>query len=532
MDVFSIVNKAVDIFAEEDREKNVFFSSSGMGDGRLAAKKKRSKNYRTTMMDMRMYNLVTKIHRMSPYARVATDAVLNEVLRDDMQLFRDTKSIKMSVSMELYLQSKMRPFLVDCYEKIMTLGIVPYKIVKEKLPNGETIFYPIVPKVEFAVAIVQHMKDYTVQYEFVPKTRHEYTLEEKADPTVRFITGWGFDPTPEGQLTSMVASGINTDVFVNMINNFTLEAESERSNPRIVTETEKIATGIDDFDLMNGRAFYADRDANENRREDQFTVTEEQAQLAQANYLAYQKNVQELMIGRGRRIADSRVKQVDYPLPPGQKYVRANLPTARADLRDIQVFLQEVIFSIYGYPRVMSMESRHGKTTQDPNKDAFSRTILKWKHILSDIATRVYDEAYGPSELMDSLREKYQDRKEEVRKLSSKDLYSLRQQSRLRIVLPVVTNETHDVLFDKYVKGFIDYSDVMNFSRRQSGLASVQADEIKDPLSANERKELMLGGLGKRKETEERPASGGISVTDRNPSSTESDHKKKKAKQT
>ncbi len=495
MELLGIAESASRELAQSHRasalENNASFASEG-----ILQKRRNNKKYHVHEMDMQAYELVKHMHHTNPYAQMAADGITSEVFKESMHATRGTEPIKVNYSLEQYLNTYMRPFLLDCFDMILTLGIVPYMINKRKLPNGGTVLVPEVPKIDFRLAIVLHLKKYTVEYVFIPIVPNN-VVRVKEDPAVRFLTNFGHNPTPSGKLTSMIASGLSTAVFVNMINNYALEAEAERSNPRLVTETEKVITGNAELDALGGQhAFYQDRDLSEKRAEDQFEISQLSALMGRLQYLTYQNDVKQ-MLGRGadntrgRSLGDSREKQLPFVLPQGQKVVNTHLPEARRDLPVFQTFLQDVIFALYGYPRTSVMESTHGRITQDSNRDALSRTVMKWKRILSDIATDVYDIAYGKSEFLQQVRENGESDPKNILKMDKEALAEARSESKLRFSLPITTNESSTVLYDKYLKEVISHEEMINFLRRQSGLPSARKSDMSDMFSRSQKRAMV-----------------------------------------
>jgi len=282
------------------------------------------------------------------------------------------------------------PLSHDCYDEIMIAGIVvvryhtlptkdvvPVVLGSHQLGNTHMITTRVDPKTTKTLFRVYKMMSADGEQLRPPQIDHE----------ARVVSGFGWDPKPDGTLTSKISSILNFEEWMMRVFQLSLQAEYNVSRPTFVTERERDAPATDMSEI--------DQFADFDRRTNEGLFVRK---AHDPHSTAYQKSVDPkksapVWLPREDRM-DIRQSFVGntLPLPPGYRVAKPVMPERNAQLADWLRKYQEVVSVTYGLPRGMFIQDVGSHVTSDPvsiNR-VLHRTMGMWNRHISRILTNAY----------------------------------------------------------------------------------------------------------------------------------------------
>ena len=383
-------------------------------------------------------------------------------------------------------------FVVDVLDMILVLGICPVRFDRKK----KTPYVP--PYGHFEIQIFTK-RDGTRRYEL-----HDEQYVQEAVKDCIFLVGFGFDPSADAELSSLVKTLEPTIKFIANMQDCAIQAEFMRSNPPIVTERKELRDekqeGVN-FD------FFADADAVKNNAGSVYRRDE-----AAVEQLKRQKRLFASAIGDEETNAEKALDNV-MPLPTGYVHAATLQATARTDFVSMNRLYQESICAVLGVPRSMIITDSNVKSDLVGAHQIFRQTLLWWRETLERSLTRTYRIIYSSIEVkkMTNIAKRRKlgggfrvgsgDEPTDtiiVEEIARKNLPS--------IALPVAPYLEVDDLKELYQQEIINWETYCKYMLRTSSLPEEDLNTRKDPWNHEDRK-AMLGISQKLAELAPKPKS-------------------------
>ena len=462
-------------------------------------------------VDFNMYNICKAIHFGNTMAASCRSYVLDSLFQLEMQFIWKGRSIKASSEFRDLLNYSWNPFGKACYDEICLAGIIPVKF--SKIKGG---------KDKVPVVVAGNMgRDYRILVRTNLNTgQKEFTywrlVDKKTgmpitptyDPKVIILSGFGFDPMPNGKLTSPVASIVRQDYFQDRMIQYTLAAEHNRSNPAIFTEIAVESTGAIRPEMLYDYYADGDRNANEAARKYQLNAQEIAAVIESKRILQEQQYQDQETTSMGEPLIDTFNQQGINnirPLPVGHKLAKQTVPTARTDWTEMNRHVEGLICLAYKVPRAMLMaDVAMSETGVRITEGTMYNNINNWKTILSQIYTNVYRCLYHEED-MSFLIDMHNEQSDE--QMTEDDLFVKVMEPRVTVKIPIIPRDTPEGLLQKYSTGVLSWEKYVRYSKLIAGYP-VDEDE-EDEMAAK------TDGMGSRFNMNDKRKSDGSSNADK-----------------
>jgi hypothetical protein len=412
------------------------------------------------------YAICKSIYLNNPVAASCRRLLLAHIMNCGPEFYWKGKPLAITPEFGSIIQSFWVPFCRDVVDEIIVAGFVPVMLVKV---NGGQEIVPRVLKGTMG-------RDYNIMVRntggiltyfcvrLVSRTTGK-PITPKIDRKVTILTGFGFDPSCDGKLTSIMNSIIEQDNFISKMYSYTLKAEYNRSNPQLITETQPESAGLGKDDLMYD--YYGDWDKNKYKEEAKYRRnSDEIAQIVQMQMQAKREMRDEMEMAIAKQ-TDANI----YPLPVGHKLAKQMLPQARSDWVEMNRHNEWLICAAMGVPRsllIADVGTRNDGSARSV-QEGFNDTVNQWKNHLSDILTEVYRSIADEEDRLFAIG-MYD--KNELLAMDESKLEELVNEPRVTVGFPMIPHETMDGLLQKYALGIISWEMFVQLSKAISGYPS------------------------------------------------------------
>lgn len=419
-----------------------------------------------------------KIHRMFQmykndlFCVLCRNILKNKLIENSIHLGRNG-DIKELEAPERYAWLN---FAVDVLDMVIVLGICPVRFDRKK-------GIPYVPPYgHFEIQIFTE-KDGKRQYELYDE---QYVQEAVKD--CFFLTGFGFDPSADGELTSLAQTLAPTLQFIANMQDCALQAEFMRSNPPIVTERKEIRDekqeGVN-FD------FFADADSAKSNAKSIY-----RRDAAAIEQLKHQKRLFANAIGDEETNAEKALDNV-MPLPTGYSHATTLQANARTDFVSLNRLYQEATCAVLGVPRSMVITDANVRSDLVGAHEIFRQTLLWWRKLLERSMTRAYRLLNSGKEAKKmtniAKKRKIDETEQTVKEIVRKNVPSLH--------LPVAPYVEMEELKELYQQEIINWETYSKYMLRSASLPDKDLNTTKDPWSHEDRKAML--GISEKAGTQE-----------------------------
>jgi hypothetical protein len=349
-------------------------------------------------------NLLHKNHFRSQWPAMARRTLLDMILKDEPKFTINKTEVQTHEINPLFreiIRNHYMPFLVDCFDEIMILGLVIVRIVK--LPTGD-----LVPKVISSLGLNRwfELRIYP-DYETGQPTYKVFKTHKKdgtplsgqprQDSKAFIFTGAGTPPALDGTLRSVVASLSEWQTYYDRMMIFSNQADYNLSDPTILTEVTPEAPGLPNIEhdtptftpndpIADLEGVYA-RDF-ENRR-----------------HVHRHVNLQFDQTRPWQPDGTLRLKKSQHhnviSLPVGHRMAaNAGAPVRRNDLNDIIATYQTLVSAAYGVPRAALVQDTSFRTAGSSMliENSMRHTLSMWSRIMTTILTTTMRCIYYPED--------------------------------------------------------------------------------------------------------------------------------------
>jgi hypothetical protein len=346
------------------------------------------------------------------------------------------------------------------------------------------------------VPIIPVHGTYNLQYNVDEIGRIQFSAENK-DPSIsseiQVLSGFGYDPNHDGELSSIIAACTPNCVFVQSLHDELLTAEFLKNNPVLYCESQQ--TNISDKEGI-AYDFYAD--AQNYKREPESAYNRSRKDILQLTHQkkAYTNALSHLRTRKGKTSAQAFAEKNAegalsrlVPLPPGQKMVRQSNASTRSDFINILNSKQSEIAASFGLPRSMVMnDGSKAKGDESGQHSTFRSTVIYWQNLLGKMMTNVHS-FINSHQHSDALK-KIQKRKVSTTK---KDLYRLKEKECVIIHFPInIYGTSNEELKSLYEEEIIDRKTYAEYRLKNAGLPIDLLFRVDDPLTSEQKKNQYL----------------------------------------
>ena len=372
--------------------------------------------------------------RKTPIVYTCRNVIHHHLFSNGIVFSHRRGRIKPDPHMQEIMSDFWLPFCRDLVDTVLSLGFAVVRIIS--LEDGLKIPVVLEPN-SCRVKMLYNMglRDYVVlddQQNEVPET---FVLDI-----------FGFSPTPDGKLTSIMSNILPQIQYINTLRGTSLTMEQKRTNPVVMTET--VDTKVDNVEGIN-YDYYADGDMQDTSDQNKFLRNKTSVQqLAQQQdlYDNFFSNGQ--MQSRGSSALDNVVT-----LPLGHKIVNMPQQTGRGDLCAQIKTHDDLICAVMGVPRSLVMSDTPHKTDSEGTHQTFQKTINYWKNSTQAACEQVYNIIYAEKIKQQMMKAMGKKRK----RTTVEDVYALKKRMQVEISFPVSPFIGLDQLFIHYQRGVLPW---------------------------------------------------------------------------
>lgn len=376
-----------------------------------------------------------------PWVRLCVDALLKMIFRDEPRFIRGdaAEAAQLSSAFKEMYQLYWEPFARECVLTILTLGVLPLKVVP--LDGGDSTrarvdggggdarfsLVPVVPDMNLELRQYYDMRTerwnyraYRPRYKSGMGSMPGGTIEMEIDPDIIVLSAYDARPVANGDLRSIVSVlGSEIDLMTRL-DDYNDDAAAGRAHPVPLVRMPSVAQGAASSKETSPMSFVnANYDENFVHMSDaRDAVRQEDAvQRTRAQYaeLNRARTIRLMSRTSGNRVAPDRARTARdlergalssqiVSLPPGAQLERPFLPEVVHDFSEIQRSRQKIICALFGISMSHIMPSDH-KTVAgnvDGERQTVNETVMLWRRRIGSVLTLVYGKILGDQE-SDSL---------------------------------------------------------------------------------------------------------------------------------
>lgn len=412
------------------------------------------------------------------FIKMCRDILRKRLFSDGIQFFKGFKTksqVVPDLQMSEIIEDYWIPFARDALDCILVMGFVPFKLFSVE---------------EESIPIIPSPGTYSVYYKIDETGTMRLSAQTKghAPQKLQVMSGFGYNPTESGSITSIAACCTPNCVFVNSLHDEILISEFLKNNPVLYSESQqKVLSETEGVSYD----FFADAQELKRLPSTTFKRSEHDIQQLTAQRQAYSKALAYVRQTRGKTSAQLFAEKnaagaLDrlVPLPPGQKLVKMPHSSARNDFVNILRSKQDELASAFGIPRSMVMNDTTAKSDTSGQHELFRSTVLFWQSLLGRLMTAVHS-SINSGKHKDALK-KIQSKENGTNK---RDLYKLKEKECILIHFPIsIFGTTNEELKELYEEEIIDRVTYATYRLKNAGLSIDLLYRKDDPLTSQEKK--------------------------------------------
>lgn len=338
------------------------------------------------------------------------------------------------------------PFCKDLLDIALTQGIAACRLVT--MEDG------------FQIPVVLEANSCHIYLDYNLGIREYVVMDDQhnAIPDTIVLDIFGFSPTMNGRLCSIVANLMPTVRYMNSLMGSSLAMENKRASPTLMTEA--IDTKSDNVEGVQ-YDYYADGDMQDESDRNKFNRNR-----SNVSQLARQQQLYDgFFAGSGEISKGGSVLENVVALPLGQRLVNLPSHTGRADLVAQMKMQEDIICGTMGVPRSLFMSDTPHKADAEATHQTFQKTVMSWKTMLQTACERVYNLIYAEdiqSQMLKAMGTK--------KKRKRVDMYALKKKLQVEIVFPVSPFLSIDRLHQHWERGVVPWETYLQHACAASGL--------------------------------------------------------------
>jgi hypothetical protein len=413
------------------------------------------------------YQMCWIFHKHNPWTSMCTKAITDYLFRNGLAVYWGARPASVTREFRDILETHWISFARDVIDQIFTRGIVPIKFVEA---DGTVV--PIVPKGDHVIkTYVDRNQKQVFEYHRLMSKRNGLRLPTpKHDKKVIVLSGYGYDPTPQGVITSVVWSLLKGSSRTERINHLMLMNDEKNSNQRITLEMPNF---LNTNDFTSG--FFAAGSEIKQKASEQSQMNFYSKILEMEQNMKYNEMMSTLHGYNPKGLQSDAEKRPYHFLPPTGKLVDPPAPFISSDVGKLNEEQQITICAAYGVPiSILTDTGRRAQSSVQTNVETLVRSVTNWNRILTRILTKAYQCIYLDEDC------KYMLKKipaSELGKLSDEDLSALARENSVTVTFPITPHTTQGDLLTNYILGFIDMDTFRDYSLKVSGIP-IQEDHF------------------------------------------------------
>ena len=413
--------------------------------------------------------------RKTPVVYTCRNVIQHHLFSNGIVFSHRRGQIKPDPHMQEIMTDFWLPFCRNMVDSILSAGIVVVRIVE--LQGG------------LRVPVVLDQGCCQLKMKYTLGIREYICLDSQNEeiPNSMVLDSFGFSPTIEGKLTSVVANILPQIQYMNILRGTSIVMEQKRSDPVVMTET--VDTKADHVEGVN-YDYYADGDMQDQTNQNKFMRNKSSIQeLAQQQQLYDNFFADGNMTSRGSTTLENVVT-----LPLGHKIVNQPQQTGRGDLCAQMKAHDDIICAVIGIPRSLVMSDTPHKTDAEGTHQTFQKTIMYWKNSVQSACEQVYNVIYA-----DKIKEQMMKVIGKKRKKTGvEDVYALKKRMQVEITFPISPFIGPEQLYTHYQRGVVSWE---TYQQHACAAAVLPHEPLPEPRQLD--KTATNEGKGKGKETKE-----------------------------
>jgi len=372
--------------------------------------------------------------RKTPVIYTCRNVIQHQLFSNGVLFSHRRGQIKPDPHMQEIMKDFWLPFCKNMVDAILSIGIVAVRIVE--LQDG------------LRVPIVLEYGSCQLKMVYTLGIREYMCLDSQNEviPNTMVLDMFGFSPTIEGTLTSVVANVLPQIQYMNILRGTCLIMEQKRTDPVVMTET--VDTKADNVEGVN-YDYYADGDMQDQTNQNKFMRNKSSVQE-----LAQQQQIYDHFFADGHlgSKGSSTLENI-VTLPLGHKIVNMPQQTGRGDLCAQMKAHDDLICAVIGIPRSLVMSDTPHKTDEEGTHQTFQKTIMFWKNSIQSACEQVYNVIYADiikEQMMKAIGKKR-------KKTGLEDVYALRKRMQVEITFPVSPFVGPEQLYTHYQRGVLSW---------------------------------------------------------------------------
>lgn len=416
--------------------------------------------YQDVPLDAAQCSSAEEIMRSNPMVKGAIMRLLSDVFSVDPEVFWDGKRVQATPAMQDELRRDIIPCCHENLKSVFATGLGAVSVKPRSRGSDEmTVRFP-----KDGGVFVSHYDDQTDDVVYYYTSERSRSREDgdvfgggrRAD--VYVLSGFGFDPSPDGKLNSMVAAIYTEHAFLTSVQSSYSVASHSAARPTVYTERDP-DKAPEPFNF----SFFADRNHIKKSERDKFYRERLEIEASRETMRLW-KSLQREGSGEegGGACADA---EPFLPLPEGQKSAKGIDARAPPEFCAVKEMSQEMCCSIFGVARAQLVGKEfRGSASSKSTTEQYKKVLRMVKHMASDMLTEFYRLLHGEEDMEHFLSRRAWEPG------SSGDASP--QSFSARFVLPPTPDDTVDDMLTKYFVGSVTEDELHTFNRTSAGLDS------------------------------------------------------------
>ena len=363
---------------------------------------------RGVILNSQQIALSNSFLRKSSMIYTCRNLIQHQIFSNGIGFSHKNGRIKPDPHMQEIMTDYWLPFCKDLLDAILTIGIVVVRILKHE----DGLCIPVVLEhgcCQIKMSYQMGVREYMVMDD-----------QQQEVPDTLVLDMFGFTPTSNGSLTSIVANILPKITYINALLGTSIHMEQKRSSPVVMTES--VDTKVDGVEGI-AYDYYADGDMQDQSDQNKF-----RRNRSNVEQLSQQQKQYDEFFSSGHQMPSvgGNVLERVVTLPLGQRIVNIPHQTGRGDLVAQLKMHEDMICGIMGVPRSLIMSDTPHKSDSEGTHQTFQKTIMAWKHHIEMACLQVYNIIYAENikgQLMQAMSKK--------RKRTISDVYALKKECRL-----------------------------------------------------------------------------------------------------
>ena len=421
---------------------------------------------RANTIDPHEMEMATVYLRKSPVIYTCRNVIQHHLFSNGIVFAHRRGRIRPDPHMQEIMTDYWLPFCRDMIDNILSLGFAVVRILR--MEDGLSV----------PVILAANCCKIKVLYDLGIRQYMVLDQQQNEIPDTMVLDTFGFSPTANGKLTSIISNLIPQIQYINALRGSSLVMEQKRTEPTIMTET--VDTKVDNIEGIN-YDYYADGDMQDTSSQNKFSRSRTAVQqLAQQQQMYDEFFSGGSMPSKGSNTLDNVVT-----LPLGHKIVNTPHQTGRGDLCAQMKAHDDLVCAVIGVPRSLVMSDTPHKTDAEGTHQTFQKTIQFWKSSIQNACEQVYNVIYA-----DSIKEQMMKAIGKKRKHSTvEDVYALKKRMQVEISFPISPFIGADQLYIHYQRGVLPWDTYVEHACASVSLPHQKMPEPKqqtEPVTNND----------------------------------------------